>query len=191
MDYRAQFLLLVQEFVAVPYRPLLLSSATHEPKYHQFSFVEHCHRVIGAAERLAELTGIDVIEEAMLHDAGKLIQINREGGWHSGMFEGHEAISADIAAGRGLLPDACLIIRHHSVSYQYRVDRVLPVICHGDRDVLMRLLILAAADTAGKGWTETQRIQRPGVAGKFREICRLAGVNTQLSDLLADAILTW
>ena len=191
MDRSAQFLTLADELVAPQCQPLLRSPATHEPKYHEFSLVDHCLRVIAASERLVAGTGVDVAQEAMLHDVGKLVQINRSGQWRKGIFIGHELISADIARRRGVSPDGCLIIEHHNVSYAHRADRVLPKVCNGDVEILRRLLVLAAADSVGKGWIASQRVQRPDIAEKFREICRLAGVDGQFPETLAEAILTW
>lgn len=191
VERSAQFLSLVEQFVAPKVQPLLRSPATHEPKYHEFSLVDHCLRVIAAAERLVSVTGIDVADEAIWHDVGKLVQINRAQQWRQGIFIGHEVISANIARRRCLPEEICQIIEHHNVSYAHRADRVLPKVCQGDVNVLRRLLVLATADSVGKGWIESQQAQRPEIAEKFHEICRLAEIDGQFPETLAEAILTW
>ena len=46
--------------------------AHHAPQWHQFGVLGHTNAVIVEARRLSEHSGIDIVDLAVLHDAGKI-----------------------------------------------------------------------------------------------------------------------
>jgi hypothetical protein len=82
-------------------------------------------------------------------------------------------------------------ILYHSISYEHRADRVYPSLCGGDLNKLIHLVALAACDTAGKGWTEAQREQRPQVAKKLVHICEMAEVDDAIVNVIERTCLEW
>lgn len=181
----------VQKHVSKQNQHLLFSPQHHNLKWHEFSLMRHNGLVVEAAQRILVLTGVDVVTAAFFHDLGKLGQFDNAIATGDYCFAGHERISFEIARNHGLDDVALNAILHHNISYEHRADRVYPSLCGGDLNELIHLVVLAACDTAGKGWTEAQREQRPQVARKLVQICEMAEVDDVIVNAVEQACLTW
>jgi HD superfamily phosphodiesterase len=182
---------LIEHYVSEQNRPKLSDPNHHNLTWHEFSLMRHNALVVEAANRILELTGVDVVIAAFFHDLGKLSQFDNAiatGDYH---FAGHEKLSFEIARNHGLDDVALNAILYHSISYEHRADRVYPSLCGGDLNKLIHLVALAACDTAGKGWTEAQREQRPQVAKKLVHICEMAEVDDAIVNVIERTCLEW
>lgn len=171
--------------------PLLYDPAHHAGVWHEFSLMRHFSLVTESAQRLYWLTRVNVVHEAMLHDIGKLAMFPRSVETGDYMFFGHEEISAKLAAEVGMCEASQQFIRYHNISYQYGPQRIVDELCGGDSELVRRMLVLATADTTGKGWVPAQCKQRPEVAAKFEEVGRLAGLDDDFITTLTTAITEW
>jgi len=153
--------------------------------------MRHNALVVESAQRILALTGVDVVTAAVFHDLGKLGMFDNAIATGDYFFAGHEQLSVKLAEEQGLSGDVLHIIRYHDISYQHKPDNILSKLCAGDVGMLRHLLAIAACDTAGKGWTDAQCVQRPQVAEKFRQVCEMAYVNPQFAGVIQQACLEW
>ncbi|MFA6272094.1 MAG: HD domain-containing protein [Patescibacteria group bacterium] len=182
---------LVRNLVAEKNRPLLFEPVHHNTKWHEFSLMRHNALVVEAAQRMLVLTGVDVMTAALFHDLGKLVQFDNAVATGDYFFAGHEQFSVELAQKYGISGHVLHAIQYHDISYQHRADRILPKLCGGDVGMLRHLLAIAACDTAGKGWTDAQRVQRLKVAEKFHHVCEMAELDDSFADVIKQACLEW
>ncbi|MFA6272773.1 MAG: HD domain-containing protein [Patescibacteria group bacterium] len=182
---------LVQKLVLPQNQPLLFDPQHHNTTWHEFSLMRHNALVVEAAQRMLLLTGVDVVTAALFHDLGKLGQFNNAIATGDYFFAGHELLSVELAKNQGLGDHALHVIKYHDISYQHAANRILPKLCRGDVNMLRHLLAIAACDTAGKGWTEAQRKQRPQIAAKFQQVCDMANVDDAFVAVIQQACLEW
>lgn len=170
----------------------------HAPKWHVYGVLGHAYAVIEAAKELKKITQVDVIAEAVLHDAGKLSQFPRALGEYARgerirAYRNHESLSADIAHHQGLPPESVSAIRHHGLAYQLtRIENLYRKL--GTKEAAIKWLVLCAADAAGKGFPEGQKEDRgEKIPQQFRGIAAIVGIDPDdpLLTICCEAVTSW
>lgn len=175
----------------------------HAPAWHIHGILGHIFNVIVAAERLKEMTGVDVIDAATLHDIGKIYQfpaaLKRFQAGQDGSTEylGHEQLSASVAKRHGLGSMHRAVIDAHQHAYTQARPRTilkkLDCLTRENPIAVKCWLVLCAADAVGKGFTPNQIIQRPQIAQKFREVAETAQLssNNKTLRICCEAVERW
>lgn len=197
------FVSMSQRIVPQEFREYLDDPKWHSPNWHQFGILEHVNRVCEAAERIFQATDIDVRAAAGFHDVGKLFMVaeqiqkgmadEREGRPVKLDFFRHECSSAGIARNWGASPNRIWIIRNHDASYRPDVSAPQRFIefCANDPVRVTHLMALCAADAAGKGWPEGQKIQRPEIAERFAIVAETVKLDASFRDVIEAALRDW
>jgi len=173
--------------------------AHHAPQWHQFGVLGHTNAVIVEARRLSEHSGIDIVDLAVLHDAGKIQQFPRAfklfrlGEDPARAFIGHEAKSAVLAEALGVDDLSCLVIKHHDLAYLPAKAQTIVNLLKSSHRSIRKWFLLCAADGVGKGWTENQKAQRPEIPKKFLEVACFAGIPSDdpVLELASRAVTEW
>ena len=71
------------------------SPKDHDPKWHEFGVLRHTLRVFQNAQKIKDLTGIDIVKVALWHDIGKFVPGVRQRKIRTYTFKGHEEASRE------------------------------------------------------------------------------------------------
>lgn len=169
----------------------------HDPKWHEFGVLGHVERVFRHAVQIRRLTGIDVIKLALWHDIGKLAKDGRKEKKDKPgefTFKGHEKKSEDYLRQHRRAEfseeDLFLVANHGIIRGDNTVEQIVEL-CSGDNDRLKKLVFICAADTAGKGYTAAQDVERQQLAPKFFELALKAGLGSRIAGLVQQIVLEW
>jgi|GEM_PF-3063532 len=174
--------------------------ADHAPSWHQFGLKQHMVHVAQAAKLLGQLSGIDIVQLALLHDIGKIqmfpraIKLVDAGSDPAPAYIGHERISASIAASNFHLRDAdCVVIACHAMSYDSTRPETLSSKLVTYNGSVEKWMLLCAADCYGKGEVDGRVDQRPVIVQRFRDVSEILGLSPDNASLALaiEAVERW
>ena len=175
--------------IAKQYNVNVKSVKGHDPKWHEFGILKHSKKVFKNARRINQITGIDFVKIALWHDIGKIIARKVKSGGYT--FKGHEEASANYLRDNHpyeFNEQELFLIKNHGVVRGDNSVESIVNLCNDDQDLLQKLVLLCAADTSGKGFTEAQTEQRNQLLEKFIQLSIEAGID---SNLINEIILEW
>lgn len=155
---------------------LLRDAATHSPRWHGLSILEHTAVAAGAARSIAR--ALDVEWRAagatlLVHDVGKILERHAAGsGFH---YADHEELGARWLEERGVPPDVAFHVRHHSVLRERTVAEMIALCGTGQR--LREALVVYVADQVAKGATPDQLASFDEQAPKIAALCARCGLD--------------
>ncbi len=174
---------------------LLLDRSYHAPAYHSFSVLRHIRLVIIAAERIRGMCGVDARDAAVYHDLGKLRMFATCDVRDADKFDGHEARSAEMAEADGISEAAVFAIRNHDAAYRKDIafdPSRFVALAPGDVEKLRQLVVICAADAAGKGFRAPGSIkQRPQIAFLLWQVAHLHLEDGKLAHAVRTAAEEW
>lgn len=154
----------------------------HAPSWHEYGLLGHMQSVWVVAKELTMISQVDIRRIALLHDAGKIrqfgnaVRMRRAGLEPHHAYVGHEHQSARIAAQNGMSDmDQRVIAIHHWIYLGAGATKITDYLLR-DQESVKKWLLLCAADARGKGWTENQKIQKPGLEQIIIEVAGDAGL---------------
>lgn len=166
----------------VPGAPeLLRDAATHSPKWHRLSILEHTAMTVRAAYSLSEAVGADWLDAGatmLLHDVGKILERHvRDVPAHSAFhFYDHEAEGAKWLEARGIPEEIRFHIHNHAVLRKSTVDEMVEL-AGGDMERLGKMVLVYCSDQLGKGDTPDQVASFDQQKDKIKTLADMAGLD--------------
>lgn len=155
---------------------MLRDAATHSPRWHSLSILEHTAVAVDAARSLASSLDVDWREAGatmLLHDVGKMLErYAHERGFH---YTNHESLGADWLERRGVSAEVAFHVRHHADLRTKSVEEMVALCGSGER--LRQAILVYVADQVGKGVTPDQLESFREQAPKIAALCKVAGLD--------------
>lgn len=177
----------------VPGAPeLLRDAATHSPRWHRLSILEHTASTVRAAHALSEAVDRDwkdVGATMLLHDVGKILERKvRDEPSHSAFhFYDHEAIGARWLEERGIPDEMKFQIHNHCVLRKKSVDEMV-ALSGGDPQRLGNMVMVYVSDQLGKGDTPDQLESFDQQRDKIKTLAKMAGIDGERLLATADQL---
>jgi hypothetical protein len=170
----------------------------HAPLWHVHGVLGHAWSVIRTAEKLSAVSGHNIVPLAALHDVGKIAQFPAaldlffKGEDPAPAYAGHEQTSADLAKDF-VTPIECKVIGIHHLAYRDVPAEKVVQHLGGDPKTIYMWMLLCAADAVGKGFTPNQKLQRPTIPEKFKQVAKLVHIPENDPTLVVSsaAALSW
>lgn len=163
---------------------MLRDAATHSPRWHSLSILEHTAVAVAAARSLASSLDVDWRDAGatlLLHDVGKILARHAvtpgDDGKERYSFWDHEAEGAKWLEERGVPEDVVFHVRHHADLRALTADD-LSALC-GTEDRLEQAVLLYVADQVGKGATPDQLASFDEQASKIAALCERCGLDAE------------
>lgn len=157
---------------------LLRDAATHSPRWHSLSILEHTAVAVAGARALAKALDVDwraAGATLLLHDVGKILERHAAGrGFH---YEDHEAQGARWLEERGVPEDVAFHVRHHAHLRERTADQLV-ALCGSD-ERLRQAIVVYVADQVAKGVTPDQLASFDEQAPKIAALCARCGLDAR------------
>ncbi len=166
----------------IPGAPGLLREALqHSPRWHRLSILEHTAAATEAAHALAEAAGVDWQEAGatlLLHDVGKLLSrhAKERHGELRFYYWDHEEVGARWLKQRQVPAELLFQIQNHLEIHRREAAEIIDL-AGGDPARVARMLVVAAADSLGKGDTSHYLESWAKLQPRFLELAAFAGLD--------------